>query len=43
MSPLWITSSLVCLVAVAIFLVRRHARLRGACPECGRALRGGAV
>ena len=43
MSPLWIACTIVLAAAVVVFLIRRHARLGGVCPECGRMLRPGAL
>jgi ribosomal protein S27E len=43
MSAVWITGTIVLAAAVIVYLIRRHARFRGVCPECGRTLRTGAV
>jgi hypothetical protein len=42
MAPFWITCVLV-LLAVAVVLARYRERLYGACPECGRPIRTGAL
>ena len=43
MSPLWIACTLVLATTLVLLVIRRFARLHGACPGCGRTLRPGAV